>query len=244
MKKKLVYLLLLLPFSLIAQPAKKIDSVALLILDHMSDVIGDLNSCSFKLSTSNDVVNAEYGASEKQFAEHEVYMQGPDKMLVQTRGAKHHKGFWYNGSHLTYYSYTENNYAVIDAPSHIIAAIDSINENYEIEFPAADFFYPSFTDDLIENSNTIVFLGSEKIDGKDCFHILAEGADMNIQIWVSNDALNLPVKLVITDKKKPLSPQYQASFSKWQLNPVLPASIFEFVAPPGAREIAILPKKK
>ena len=242
MKKTIFYLLLLTPFCVFSQATKKIDSVALLILDRMSDVIGDLSSCSYNLSTSEDILDSEHGL-EKQFAEHEVFMVGPDKMLVQSRGSKYHKGYWYNGKVIAFYSYRENNYAVVNAPPTIIAAIDSLHENYDVDFPAADFFYPTITDDIIEHFNKIVFLGNEVIKDQNCLHIMADNATMNIQIWVSNDALTLPVKFVIIHKNKDQSTQYEATFSNWKINPDLPATIFEFVTPPGAREIAILSKK-
>lgn len=219
----------------------QVDSTAVLILDHMTDVIGDLESCSFKLSTSID--REHYGIGfEKHFAGHEVYMRGPDRMQVQSRGTDFHKGYWYDGVTLTYYSYKENNFSVMDAPATILAAMDSINRAYDIEFPAGDFFYPAFTDDVLQAFETVAFLGNKEVGGRDCFHILANTQAINLQLWISNDALTLPVKFVITYKNREGHPQYEATFAEWQLNPSLPDALFEFTPPPGAREIPIVAK--
>jgi hypothetical protein len=43
----------------------KVDSVAVMILDHMSDVIGELNSCSFKLTASEDVSDYDFGTIKR-----------------------------------------------------------------------------------------------------------------------------------------------------------------------------------
>jgi hypothetical protein len=241
MIKKMGCFLVVISFCFSAQSQKKVDSVALLILDHMSDVIGDLGSCSYHLSTATDVTEYGHGL-EKKFAEHEVYMVGPDMMLVQSRGSGFHKGYWYDGEIVVYYSYTENNYAVMDAPSTIMETIDSIHQAYGLEFPAADFFYPTFTDDILENFDQVLFLGNKEIDGKDCFHILASNKAMTIQLWLTNDAMTLPEKFVINYKSKEGSPQYEATFSEWKLNPILPYSLFEFTPPPGSHEVGILAK--
>ncbi|AWW32112.1 hypothetical protein DN752_19310 [Echinicola strongylocentroti] len=240
MKKLLLAFYLILPISSFAQ-GEKIDSVAVFILDHMSAVIGDLQSCSYQLSTSTDKPAADVKYT-KEHTENEVFMQGPDKMLVHQKGHKGHRGFFYNGEFFTHYSYSENNYTTVHAPDNIISMIDSMNYQYGVEFPAADFFYPTLTDDLLDHFDTLVYLGNKYVEGKDCFHIAASNEKQNVQIWVANDAMNLPVKLIITDKEKALAPQYEATFHEWKINPDLPPSIFEFTPPPGARLISILPK--
>ncbi len=239
MRKKFLLSVLLVPFSLFTQQ-KQIDSTAVIILDRMSDIIGELSSCSFNLKTATDE-QGQYGL-EKKFSNHEVIFKGPDKMLVQSNGDDFHKGYWYNGSEVVYYSYRENNYSVIEAPETIMQTIDSINANYGIDFPAADFFYPAFTDDILADFTTLVFLGSKKVNDKDCFHILAENDKINFQVWISNDAMTLPERFAIIYKDLKDSPQYLGEFYNWKVNPELPDSLFEFTAPPEANQIAIIAK--
>ena len=232
--------MLVLSIQVFAQESKY-DSTAILLLDRMSEVIGDLGSCSFTLSTSNDLIDVELGLI-KQMDFHKVYLVGPDKMLVDSRGDKGHRGFWYDGEQLAYYSYTENNYAVIDAPPTILATIDTVNKAYGIEFPAADFFYPSFTDDLIQNSDEIVFVGKSIVDEKDCFHIIARNKDMSIQIWISDDALFLPMRTVIVYYDVNPNAQYEAKFSNWVINPEFPNAMFNFTPPPDANKLRLVAK--
>ncbi|AFD06670.1 DUF2092 domain-containing protein [Solitalea canadensis] len=237
--KRLLILVLFIPFSVFSQ-TKKVDTMAVLILDRMSNVIGDLESCSYDLSTASDELG-EYGLV-KHYGESKVYMVGPDKMLIQTKGDKGHRGYWYNGKQMTYYSYTENNFATMKAPSSIIATIDSLHEHYGIDFPAADFFYPTFSDDILDHFDKIVLVGIAKIEGKDCFHLLADSQSLHLQIWIANDGTALPMRFSIIYKSKDQSPQYEATFSNWVMNPNLPDILFEFAPPPGAHEITILAK--
>ncbi len=241
MKKVLITpLWVLLSLGVFAQ-GKRHDSLAILIIDRMTDVIGDLESCSYKLNTANDIWDPSAGLV-KHFADYEVYMSGPSKMLINARGHKGHRQYMYNGEQLAYYSFDENNYGVIPAPGTIIKTIDSISDNYGYDFPAADFFYPAFTDDLLEDSDSLRFLGMVKIFGKEYFHILASGKKLDFQFWVTNDAYNLPARFVITYKTERGSPQYHAAFSEWQINPTLPAAMFDFLPPPGATRVRIMSK--
>jgi len=225
----------------ITAQSAKYDSVAILIIDRMSDVISDMQSCSFKLNTANDVFQSS-NDMVKYFSDYEVYMSGPDKMLVNAHGHKGHRQFMYNGDELAYYSFDENNYGILKAPDNIIYMIDSLNDQYDIEFPAADFFYPAFTDDLLQDSDSLRFLGMERMGSKEYFHIISFGKEANFQFWIDNDAYNLPARFSITYKNKPGNPQYLALFSEWQINPQLPAAMFNFMPPPDAAMVRILSK--
>ncbi|MHA3788887.1 DUF2092 domain-containing protein [Flavobacterium hauense] len=239
MRKTLAIILMTICFSGYSQTAK-VDSLAVIVLNRMSDIIGSLHSCSFTLNTAYDE-SGEHGL-EKKFCEHVVLMKGPDKMLVQARGENFHKGYWYNGEQIIYYSYDQNNYSVIDGQNTIMETIDHVHDNYGIDFPASDFFYPTFTDDVIAFSSTVAYLGKKKVEGKDCFHVFTESPTRIVQIWVSDDAYNLPLKFLIIYKDKENSPQYIASFSDWKINPDLPDALFDFNPPPMANEIKMINK--
>ena len=234
------FLLLALSMNAIAQgPAN--DPASVQILDHMSAVIGELGSCSFTVSVSRDMNDPDLGLVT-QFGVNEVYMRGPDKMLVNSRSDSDHRGYWYDGKTVTYYSYDENNYAAVKAPATILQTIDAISRDYGVDFPAADFFYPTFTDDLLDNSDRIVFLGKATVEGKDCFHILAAGKTMGVQLWIADDSVNLPVKVSIVYYDQKNAPRYEATFSNWKINPELPSAMFDFVPPQTAARITLVPR--
>ena len=119
--------------------------------------------------------------------------------------------------------------------------IDEMHQSYDFQFPAADFFYPSFTDDMIEAFDAINYLGTNTIEGEECYHIMATNNDLNVHFWVSNKTYLLPKKFVIIYKNKS-NLQYESTFSNWTLNPNIPDSVFNFLAPPNAKLISILKK--
>ena len=204
----------------------------------MSDVIGDLSSVSFTLNTSYDVYNEDLGLV-KHSNNHIVKMQGPDKLQITSNGDKGHRGFWYNGEKLFYYSYDKNNYASIDTKKSLMEMIDTANKEYGIEFPGADIFYSSFTDDLIKEFDNIVYLGKVNLAGEDCFHIIAANDVMSFQIWLADDVFTTPKKIVTVDLAKQYNTQYEATFSNWNVNQTFPNAIFNFTPVPQAKKITI-----
>lgn len=241
MKNYSLFFALIFSITISAQTTK-VDPVAVLLFDHMSDLIGDLESCSFNLASSNDVIDPDHGLIKK-FTNSHVIFSGPSKMLAHMEGNKGKKGFWYNGEQVTFYSYSENNYAIVDAPANTIATIDMLHFDYGIAFPAADFFYPAFTDDMLADFQDIQYIGKKIIDNEECFHIKATNDKMIVQYWITNDAYKLPKKYVIIYKDKN-NLQYESTFTNWKLNPTIPNAVFQFTPAENAKQIKILAKNK
>lgn len=217
-----------------------LDTAAILIMDRMADMIGSLHSCSYDLHVSQDVQDPDHGVITR-FTDHQVFMTGPDRMHVSSIGERAHRGYWYNGWQVAYYNFTENNYGFVEAPENIIAMIDEIHHDYEIDFPAADFFYPTFTDDLIAQSTRIDYVGTVQRDGKECFRIVARGKAQTVQLWIANDATFLPVHFIITDHATG-NTQYEGAFANWVMNPDIPDQLYEFMPPPGAARVTMVPR--
>jgi hypothetical protein len=239
-----VFICCLMATRLTAQKAR-IDTIAVAILDRMSAMIGDLSSCHVTVKSNYDIRSQHLGLV-KHGDEEQLYMQGPDKLLIRSGGDRGDRNIFYNGQTLSYYSVENNQFATIPLSLPIVGMIDTVNKMYGINFPAADFFYPSFVDDLLSESKYLIYLGMTKVDGKDCFHIAGTATDKTFQFWITDDALTLPVKMVIVYTNRDMNPQYEAVLSDWQINPVLPAALFEFMAPPKGKTIkmAKLPVKK
>ena len=241
MKKTFLLLpLFLFSFFGFAQEAKEIDSTAIFLLDKMGEVIGDLESVSFTQKNSVDELDANKNI-RKYYSTSALSFSGPDKLRIRTEGTKGKKGWYYDGSHLSYYNFDENNYVTLEAPETTLEMIDKMHQDYNFNFPAADFFYPSFTDDMLEQFNSIKYLGTESIDGEECYRIMATNEELNVQIWISNSTYLLPKQFVLIYKNKS-NLQYESIFSNWTINPNIPNTAFDFLPPPNAKLISILKK--
>jgi hypothetical protein len=247
MNKKFFFSLFILvatTFQLAAQRTK-IDTVAVSILDRMSTMIGDLSSCHVYIKSNYDIRSQHLGLV-KHNDEEQLYIQGPNKLLIRSQGDRGDRSIFYDGKTLSYYSMENNQFATFPLTAPILEMIDTVNKMYGIEFPASDFFYPSFVDDLLSESKNLIYLGLTKVDGKDCYHIAGTTVDKTFQFWISDDALTLPIKMVIVYTNREMNPQYEAILSDWEINPQLPPALFEFRAPPKAKKIKLMngPVKK
>ena len=219
---------------------RRIDTVAVAILDKMSAMIGELSSCSVTIQSNYDISTKELGLI-KHSDEQQLFIHGPNQLLLKSEGDQGSRDFYFDGKMLTYYSMDKNQYGQIDAPANVVEMIDTVNKMYGIEFPAADFFYPSFVDDILADSKTLVYLGLTKIDNKECYHIAGTTPDKTFQFWISDDAYTLPVKMVIVYTNQDMKPQYEAVLTDWQVNPTLPDAIFDFTPPHKATRVKLVP---
>src|ERR1700732_5322757 len=109
------------------EQSRKIDTVAVSILDRMSAMIGDLSSCSVTIKSDYDIQSKHLGLV-KHSTEEQLFLQGPDKLLIRSEGDKGDRSFLYNGKTLDYYSLDKNQYAEIPAPPSILEMIDTVNK--------------------------------------------------------------------------------------------------------------------
>ena len=233
---------LLSSLSLWAMPAR-IDTVAVTVLDRMSALMADIKSGSVVVKSNYDVATQELGLVKHADEEH-LYWDATNKLYMSAEGDKGIRNFFYNGKTFTYYSFTKNQYAQTNAPTNTIDMIDTMNRSYGIDFPAADYLYQSFVDDILKEANSIEMLGMVKVGGKNCFHIAGTSNDKTFQFWITEAPFYLPAKMVVVYTNDPMRPQYEATYNDWQINPVLPNSIFEFQTPPNAKKIKFSPVGK
>jgi hypothetical protein len=208
------------------------DEQAIEALDKLSETIGDMNSCSFSLFT--ETVKHENDELVTSYKQNDVYMGGADKMYFYAEKQDSRKGFWYNGSQLAVFLYDENQYDIVNAPGSILETIDSLNKHYNIEFPAGDFFYPTLTDDLIAQFDTIVALDSRTIDEVSCIEINATNQNLDVYILIEEETY-LPKQLEIYYlKPEKKGESYVSTFSYFRYDPDLPDELFKFSPPSNA----------
>lgn len=240
-KKYYVGLLLFFSVSIAEAQESRMDTTALMILDKMSSIFGGLKSLGFTSQISKDVVYAD-DFFIKEFTSSKVRITGPNKFSVHVTGENKDDLYAYNGAQVVYYSFQNNIYTVADAPDNFIETIDWLYTDFNVEFTAADVLYPSFSADFAENMDSIHFLGVTHIDGERVYHIGASNSLMTVQLWISDDAYYLPRKTLITYLEGNYANQFETDFTNWELNQEYPEPIFEFMPPPGARQITWMKK--
>jgi len=214
----------------------KYDKKAIEHFDKLSETIGQLNSCSYTLNSASTIGNITEFSNES-----DVYFRGPNKMYINIVGTKGTKGFWYNGTRFAYYAYDKHIFDTIAAADNIIAVIDQLHNEYGIDFPAADFFYPTFTDDVIDNFNEVLNIGVKEHNGVECVVVEAINNEKTMQIWIDKNT-NLPHMMTVV-KSDNIGDSYEAVFSNWRINPQLPDLLFEFMPPSNSTRVKLQSKK-
>ncbi|RFM27304.1 DUF2092 domain-containing protein [Deminuibacter soli] len=217
-----------------------IDSAALFLLQRTTATILQMTACSFRITTSYDMANGQAGLVKHSTLD-DVFMKFPGKLLVISSGDKGRRGLWCDDSILSYYSYDHNNYATISAPGSIIAAIDTVSKTFGIDFPGVDFFYPDFAAAIAASAQSLLYLGQTPVNGESCVHIAGRDQEKSYEFWLSMEQWFLPVKISIHYYHTQGGPQYEASYSNWHVNPNLSNALFDFVIPPRAGKIRLLP---
>lgn len=239
MIKKFLFLMgFVIVTSTVKAQTQRIDSTAVYLLNRTSQTLQDIKSCSFTAITTYDVPNESLGLIKHSITD-KVAIKFPDKMKVTSTGDKGNRGLWYSGKSLNYYSLDNNTYGLVTSPGSVIETIDEVSKKFGIEFPAADFFYPTFLQDLISEQGNLIFLGRTIVDGRECFHIAGSDKTKSFQFWIGNDDLFLPVKMVIVYTSDKDKPQYEALYKDWAINTDYPDSMFEFKAPPKATKVKL-----
>lgn len=203
-------------------------------LDKMSETIGELSSCSYTLSvTSMQVDKTTDSEFDKNTNIHDVYMKAPGKFYIHSTGTKGRNSYWYDGQRFSFYAHDRRVFDTIQAQGNVIETMDYLNQKYGIYFPAADFFYPTLTDDLMNFADKLILLENQTLEQKEYLIIQATDHKKKIIIWIDKHS-NLPFKFIIspqTDKGL----YYEAVFSNWKPNPKLYDVLFEYTPSKGAK---------
>ncbi|MCF6307937.1 MAG: DUF2092 domain-containing protein [Flavobacteriaceae bacterium] len=215
----------------------KYDTRAIESLDKLTETIGKMESLSY--TVEGYIVNEK---SEEISKLSDVYLKGANKMFIENQSNKGNKSFWYNGEKFAYFLFNKNEYDILDAPDNTLKLIDSINNKYGIYFPAADFLYPSLTDDLMDNYDQILYFGDENINDVACIVLEATNEETIVQIWIVKET-NLPHKMIVESKTNE-NKYYEAEYSNWRINPKLPDIMFEFLPPSGSNKVKFQPLNK
>ncbi len=240
-QKRLLTLLFFVGFLVSCNESKKglYDENAIASIDKLSETIGKLDACSYSLVTN--ITHSETSGKTAEHKESDVYLKGPNKLYIYTKNDGLRKGYYYNGSEVAVFRFDDDTYEVLKAPDNTIATITAVHDKYGVDFPASDFFYPTLTDDMIHDFDTIVSVGKIKIEDVMCNEINAKNAKMNVFISI-DEATNLPKKLEIYYLGNEKGKSYQITFLDFKSNPALEDQLFDFTPPTNAVKTDLLTK--
>lgn len=144
---------------------------------------------------------------------------------------------FYDRKKLSFYRRDAGTYGTTEAPADMDAAIDFAREKLGLEAPAADLLYSDPYSFLTKGLTSTSYLGVEGVRGVPAHHLALRGGNVDVQIWVQDGAVPLPVKYVITTLDVKGAPQYSVDLENWNVAPRVSADMFTFVPLPGAKQV-------
>jgi hypothetical protein len=210
------------------------------ILMRMAEFLAKSPRFSVNLRTSYDVVQEsgqkiEFGETRK------VTVSRPDGLRVE---AEHSDGerhvVLYDGKDIAVFNPSQNVYAQASKPGGIDAAVMYFLKDLNMRLPLAILLVSRFPDELKRRTQSLDYVERTEIYGVPAHHLAGRTETVDYQVWITEGAQPLPLRVVLTYKNAEGQPQFQAHFADWNLSPEIQDSQFAFTPPEGARKISFL----
>lgn len=234
-------MLLVLSTGLVSRSAQAgVDDGAREAFSRMAASLEGASSLSLQAFVAYDVVQPT-GQKLQFHASNAIQLARPDRLHSLTVREATEREVWVRGNMLHLHDRTENTFGSISGPKGIDGMLDHVIETYGVSMPLADLLYSDIDDSLMDTALSGMVVGESRVEGVPCQHLAFTHPNVDWQIWIETSARAVPRKVVITYKKEPGSPQYVANLWDWNLEPELPATLFEFSAPADATRIEMAP---
>ena len=126
-------------------------------------------------------------------------------------------------------------------PSDIEGALAKAHKEYNLKVALTDLASPQLYQHLSKNLPGARNLGTEKVQGMPCYHLVFHRDNREMQLWINTGKKPLLRKLVISEKTPQGELTWTALLSDWNVAAKFDNSLFTFVAPAGVKKIRFLP---
>jgi len=217
------------------------------ILRAVTGALAAAQNLSFRAEVTVDEV-AGTGQKLQRGGVVDVRVRRPDRVYAEHDGDSFHRKFAYDGTSMTILDVGQGLYASFEAPPTIDGMLALARQKFGVRLPLGEVIVAKPVDSILPNIESGLYLGTAKIGGITCHHLAFTQAAVDWQLWVDDGPAPLLRKIVVTYKSQPLSPQFTAIFTKWDLaSPAtdgtfkleIPkdASKIDFIVEPGANEV-------
>ena len=217
-----------------------IDAQSRQLLTTMGDSLMAVSQLSVEADVTYDAVIAG-GAVVELSGVTAVHLQRPDRFRVQFSGDFGERDICYDGQTVSVYSARDKLYAIHQAPATMSDTVEHIHEQLQVQTPIVDLLIKAPLDGIRQRVDWVSYAGLHYLaDGKQYHHLVMGNKGVNVQLWLADTERKLPVKMVIASRKAAGHPRYSATFSRWTLGEEIPAGMFRFVPPDGAKRTSSL----
>jgi hypothetical protein len=170
------------------------------------------------------------------FTESVVAVERPNKLSAEIRGDAPPFDFHYDGVKMVAYEPTRKLYATADAPKTLDELVPFAAKTAGILLPFADVLYSDPYAVLTKDATSAFYAGFSVMRGARCEHVALATPEIEGQIWIDAKT-DLPCMIAGTLRNVQGAPRFAVEYYDWKLDPKLPAKLFTFIPPEGAKPI-------
>ena len=215
----------------------EINPCAISALESMGAFLRAQQSFSVKATTQTDYV-LDNGQKVRLASDVDLQVQRPDRLHADVRSDRKQRQFFYDGNSFTIFSPRLGYYAIISAPSTILATADQLENTYGVELPLVDLFRWGTDESDVGAITAAMYVGTARIDGALTDHYAFRQRGVDWQIWIERGVRPLPRKLLLTTTDDRARPDYEVEM-RWNLAARFDRRAFELVPPRGSTRIGI-----
>ena len=218
----------------------EVDSDAIALLRRTTDYLSSLKQ--FRVDTNTSIEAVISTGQKLQFDHHVVItVKRPNKLRAERAGELISQTFFYDGKSLSVNLPEQKYYAMATAPPTLDAMLDFARDELGVIAPGSDLVYADAFARLTDKLTSAFIYGEAVVGGVKCQHLAFRNPEVDWQIWIREGDDPWPMKMVITSKQMPQSPQFTVMLSKWDAAQDVTDATFSFVAPAGSHQIDFLP---
>jgi hypothetical protein len=206
----------------------------------MAEFLAQAPRFSVTLADSYEVLQAsgqkiEFGENRK------ITVSRPNGLRVEVEHSDGDKHLvLYDGKAITTFSPTQNVYAQVAKPGGIDAAVMYFLKDLGMRLPLAMLLTSRFPAEIDRRTQALDYVEKTVINRTPTHHLAGRTETVDYQVWITEGAQPLPLRIVLTYKNAEGQPGFRAQFSDWNLAPEIQDNQFVFTPPEGARKIAFL----
>jgi hypothetical protein len=207
------------------------------ILWRMAQFLGTARAFSVTVLSSYDAVQ-ESGQKIEFGERRKVVLNRPDRLRVETEhsnGARTAAVF--TGTEIMLVDVTNKVYATEPQPKGLDESIVHFVSDLGLRFPLAVLLMSRLPAELEKRVREIDYVEKTNLLGTPSHHLAVRGDTVDMQVWVSDGAQPLPLRIVLSYKNEPGQPEFRAQFVDWNLSPVISETTFKPQLPPDAHKI-------
>jgi hypothetical protein len=224
-----------------AQETGSTDAQARAVMKRMADYLSQAKRFSVTVDTGFDAVQ-EFGQKIEFGETRRIVLSRPGHLRIDATKRDGSKSeLIFDGKDIALFFSRENVYATVARPGTLDQAVDYFTNDLDMRLPLAEMLSSKLAQELPALVLEAAYVEKSFIAGIPCDHVAFRGDQADLQLWVAQGDKPLPQRVVITYTRIDGRPQFWAQFSKWNLAPDVPDSLFVFKPPAGAAKIAFAP---